>query len=221
MRQRGSGSGSTCIRTRPCNDAVGFPMVATARCGDANRGESARELRKKKRARKAPFAKAQAAGINTALGTDGPMVDYPVDMVEQMKICTLMQHVRHIDPTCMPVERTIEMATINGARVLGLEHEIGSLEPGKRADIAVFDMHKPRIGVLNRPLSTFISAGKGSDAKAVSVNGAVAYRDGGFAKGPSFDDVLGEATQRARQIAQAAGHASRFEPHWRQDSAGS
>jgi 5-methylthioadenosine/S-adenosylhomocysteine deaminase len=163
----------------------------------------------------APFAKAQAAGVNTALGTDGPMVDYSVDMVEQMKICTLMQHVRHLDPTRMPVERTIEMATINGARALGLDHEIGSLEAGKRADIAIFDMHKPHIGVLNRPLSAFVSAGKGTDTKAVIVNGAVVYRDGAFANGPSFDEVLGEATQRARQIAEAAGHGRRFSPEWR------
>lgn len=163
----------------------------------------------------APFAKAQAAGVNTALGTDGPMVDYSVDMVEQMKICTLMQHVRHLDPTRMPVERTIEMATINGAKALGLDHEIGSLEAGKRADVAIFDMHKPHIGVLNRPLSTFVSAGKGTDAKAVIVNGAVAYREGIFANGPDFAEVVDEATQRARQIAQAAGHAPRFQPHWR------
>ena len=52
-----------------------------------------------------PFANAHRAGVNTALGTDGPMVDYSVDMVEQMKVCTLMQHVRHLDPTRMPVER--------------------------------------------------------------------------------------------------------------------
>ena len=53
-----------------------------------------------------PFANAHRAGVNVALGTDGPMVDYSVDMVEQMKVCTLMQHVRHLDPTRMPVERS-------------------------------------------------------------------------------------------------------------------
>ena len=115
-----------------------------------------------------PFANAQRAGVNVALGTDGPMVDYSVDMVEQMKACTLMQHVRHLDPTRMPAERAIEMATINAAKALGLEHEIGSLEAGKRADIAIFDLDKPYVGVLHRPISTFVYAGKGSDARAVS-----------------------------------------------------
>src|SRR3979490_3228157 len=85
-----------------------------------------------------PFANAHRAGVNVALGTDGPMVDYSVDMVEQMKGCSLMQHVRHLDPPRMPVERTLEMATINAAKALGLDKEIGSIETGKRADIAVF-----------------------------------------------------------------------------------
>ena len=98
-----------------------------------------------------PIANAQRAGINVSLGTDGPMVDYSVDMVEQMKACLLLQHVRHLDPTCISVERTIEMATINGAKALGLEQEIGSLEAGKRADIAIFDLKKPYVGVLHRP----------------------------------------------------------------------
>ncbi len=66
-----------------------------------------------------PFANAHRAGINVALGTDGPMVDYSVDMVEQMKACSMMQHVRHLDPTRMPAETTIEMATINAAKALG------------------------------------------------------------------------------------------------------
>ena len=110
------------------------------------------------------------------------MVDYSVDMVEQMKACALMQHVRHLDPTRMSAERAIEMATINAAKALGLEREIGSLEAGKRADIAVFDLDKPYVGVLHRPISTFICAGKGSDARAVLVDGEIVYRDGKFAR---------------------------------------
>ena len=71
------------------------------------------------------------------------MVDYSVDMVEQMKVCTLMQHVRHLDPTRMPVERTLEMATINAAKALGLENGDRLAGAGKRADIAIFDLRSP------------------------------------------------------------------------------
>jgi 5-methylthioadenosine/S-adenosylhomocysteine deaminase len=162
-----------------------------------------------------PFANAHRAGVNVALGTDGPMVDYSVDMVEQMKVCSLMQHVRHLDPTRMPVERTLEMATINAAKALGLEGEIGSLEPGKRADIAVFDLARPYVGVLHRPLSSFICAGKGSDARAVLVDGEVVYRDGRFTQLDDVSAVIGEAEKRGKAILQQAGLSHRLAPAWR------
>jgi 5-methylthioadenosine/S-adenosylhomocysteine deaminase len=162
-----------------------------------------------------PFANAHRAGVNVALGTDGPMVDYSVDMVEQMKVCALMQHVRHLDPTRMPVERTLEMATINAAKALGLEREIGSLEPGKRADIAVFDLAKPHVGVLHRPLSSFVCAGKGSDARAVMVDGEVVYRSGKFTHLADIGVVTAEAETIARSILDQAGLSGRLAPAWR------
>ena len=116
-----------------------------------------------------------------ALGTDGPMVDYRVDMVEQMKACTLMQHVRHLDPTRMPAERTIEMATINAAKALGLD-ERNRLARGRASaptsPCSIID--KPYVGVLHRPISTFMCAGKGSDAALGLVDGEIVYRDGQF-----------------------------------------
>jgi 5-methylthioadenosine/S-adenosylhomocysteine deaminase len=162
-----------------------------------------------------PFANAQRAGVNTALGTDGPMVDYSVDMVEQMKVCALMQHVRHLDPTRMPVERTLEMATINAAKALGLEAELGSLEVGKRADIVVFDLDKPYVGVLHRPLTSFVTAGKGSDARAVLVDGRVAYHDGRFPHLPDARGAIAQAERVGRAILDRAGLGHRLEPDWR------
>lgn len=162
-----------------------------------------------------PFVTAQAKGVNTALGTDGPMVDYSNDMVEQMKACTLMQHLRHLDPTRMPVERTLEMATINAAQALGMADEIGSLEVGKRADLAIFDLHRPHIGMLHRPLSTFIAAGKGTDAKLVMVDGRVTYRDSRFIHGPGHEAVAREAGMVSREIIEKAGLSGRLAPAWR------
>jgi 5-methylthioadenosine/S-adenosylhomocysteine deaminase len=163
----------------------------------------------------APFANAARAGVNVALGTDGPMVDYSVDMVEQMKACTLMQHVRHLDPTRMPAERTIEMATINAARALGLDHLIGSLESGKRADIAVFDLRKPYVGVLHRPISAFVYAGKGSDARLVMVDGEIVYRDGAATRCKDAAAVIREAEDIGRSVLTAAGLGARLDPRWR------
>ena len=162
-----------------------------------------------------PWVKLLRAGINCSLGTDGPMVDYSVDMVEQMKVCTLMQHVRHLDPTRMPVETTLEMATINAAKALGLDGEIGSLEPGKRADIAIFDFNKPYVGVLHRPLTSFVTAGKGSDVKAALVNGQVVYRDGRFSNLADPGSVIAEAQKIGSMIADRAGLTHRLGTAWR------
>jgi 5-methylthioadenosine/S-adenosylhomocysteine deaminase len=162
-----------------------------------------------------PFANARRAGVNTALGTDGPMVDYSVDMVEQMKVCTLMQHVRHLDPTRMPVEATLEMATINAAKALGLEREIGSLEVGKRADIAIFDLDRPYVGVLHRPLTCFVTAGKGSDARAVLVDGKVVYRGGKFVRLADHRAAIAQAEAIGRAIIERAGLSHRLMPAWR------
>ena len=162
-----------------------------------------------------PAANALRAGVNVALGTDGPMVDYSVDMVEQMKSCALMQHVRHLDPTRMPAETTIEMATINAAKALGLDGEIGSIEPGKRADIAVFDVDKPYVGVLHRPISSFICAGKGSDVRCVFVDGDLVYRAGKFTRFADGERMLREGERIARRALEKAGLRHRAEQHWR------
>lgn len=161
-----------------------------------------------------PAGIAADKGVVTALGTDGPMVDYTNDMLEQIKGCILFQNQRHLDPTRMSVERAVEMATIEGARCAGLESEIGSLEPGKRADIAVFDMRRQHIGPLQRPLSAFVGAGKGTDAKMVLVDGKVVYRDGQFTNGPDPVEILREAEKVGRDIVARAGLSHRLESSW-------
>jgi 5-methylthioadenosine/S-adenosylhomocysteine deaminase len=93
-----------------------------------------------------PIANASDLGIVTALGTDGPMVDYSDDMFEQIKACVLFQHQRHLDPTRISIERAVEMATLDGALAAGLADDIGSLDVGKLADIAIFDMRRPHVG---------------------------------------------------------------------------
>jgi 5-methylthioadenosine/S-adenosylhomocysteine deaminase len=161
-----------------------------------------------------PIANASDLGITTALGTDGPMVDYTDDMFEQIKGCVLLQHQRHMDPKRISIERAVEMATIDGAIAAGMADEIGSLDIGKQADIAVFNMRRPHVGVLQRPLSAFVCAGKGSDAEVVMVGGKVVYRDGKFMNGPNPEEVLNEAEKLGADIAKSAGLADRFVSHW-------
>lgn len=162
----------------------------------------------------APVRDMLSAGVNVGLGSDGSYVNCSVDMVEQMKFAALIQNVTHMDPTLITAERTLEMATINGARALGLGHEIGSLEPGKRADISVFDLDKAHASVANRPVSALVFSAHGTDVDTVLVNGEVVLRHGELRFGAERE-VLADARRLARKAIEGAGLQDRVDVHWR------
>jgi 5-methylthioadenosine/S-adenosylhomocysteine deaminase len=167
----------------------------------------------------APLKQMLRAGVNVGLGTDGTYVNCSPDMVEQMKFAVLIQNVTHLDPCFMTAERAVEMATINCARALGIDHLVGSLEVGKQADIAVFDLDRPHATVGNRPLAALVFSAHGTDVDMVLVRGRVAVRDGrlvGFAR---QDEVVAEARARAAECIQRAGLGERVFVHWRRASA--
>lgn len=163
----------------------------------------------------APLKQLFAAGVNVGLGSDGAYVNCSMDMVEQMKFAALIQNVTHLDPTFMSAERVIEMATINGARAIGLEHEIGSLEVGKRGDIVAFDLFKPHAMVGNKPISQLVFSGHGTDVDTVLVNGKVKLRGGRWIQFDREREVLEEAQARASEVVQRAGIADRVFVAWR------
>ena len=78
-----------------------------------------------------------ADGVNLALGTDGAASNNGQDMIELMKTAAMLQKVNSLDPTIITAEKVLEMATIDGARAIGMEDEIGSLEVGKDADLVL------------------------------------------------------------------------------------
>jgi len=117
-------------------------------------------------------------GVSIALGTDGPGRGGSCDMIEQMKYLLMTQNTMSLDPTSMSMEQVLEMATINAARALGLDGEIGSLEAGKRADVAVFDLGVPHSAVTAKPLSGFIACVRASEAELVLRDGRVIFRKG-------------------------------------------
>lgn len=151
-----------------------------------------------------PVAKLHAAGINCALGSDGPAVDYSVDMVEQMKACLYLQRVKHRDGQLLDAATVLEMATINAAVALGMADSIGSIEPGKLADIAIFDLSSPRLAPIADPLLALVCAARGADAHTVFVNGRMLLRGGAFAQFKDADRVVAEASERGRRIAAQA-----------------
>ncbi|HZO96981.1 MAG TPA: amidohydrolase [Gaiellaceae bacterium] len=163
----------------------------------------------------APLKQMFEAGVNVGLGTDGTYVNCSPDMVEQMKFAALIQNVTHMDPTLMTAERVIEMATINTARAMGLDHLVGSLEVGKKADIAVFDLDKPHATVGNRPIAALVFSAHGTDVDTVVINGEVRLREGRLVGFDREQEVLAEANRRAREAIERAGLAERVFVDWR------
>jgi len=161
-----------------------------------------------------PWRTMLAAGVNCALGTDGPAVDYSVDMVEQMKACCYLQSVRYGDPSAVSPRQALEMATINAARALGMERSIGSLEPGKQADLVLFARDRPHLSMVHDPVAALVRATRGADARMVMVNGLVAYEDGNFPMVPQADQVMADAGACARAIVKAAGFEPLAVPRW-------
>ena len=96
------------------------------------------------------------AGVNVILYTDGGPSNDDYDIIREMKHALLLQNVSKLDPRAKSVEEAIEMATIRGARALGLEDMIGSIEVDKRADIITIDYWQPHLMPLNNPLSHIV-----------------------------------------------------------------
>jgi 5-methylthioadenosine/S-adenosylhomocysteine deaminase len=161
-----------------------------------------------------PIAPMMQAGVNVALGSDGPMVDDSVDMIEQMKACSFLQGVKHLDPTIMPAEACLEMATVNAAAALGMAAEIGSLEPGKLADIAVFDLATPHASPASNPVAALVHAARGTDARYVLVDGREVVRDHELMTFRDTAALLRNANARAQEIVGKAGLTARTRPQW-------
>ena len=99
------------------------------------------------------------------------------------------------------------MATRAGARTLGVEHDIGSLEVGKRADICAFDLGKAHVTVPNRPVAALVFSAHGTDVDTVIINGELRLRGGALVGFDAEQEVLTEARRRAREAIERAGIA--------------
>ena len=125
----------------------------------------------------APVREMLAEGLRLGLGTDGAASNNDLDMFEEMLTAALLA--KHVsgDPTVAPAAAVLEMATLGGARALGMEDRLGSLEAGKRADLIVVDLAAPRLHPLYDPVSHLVYAAKGADVRHVVVEGKVVMRD--------------------------------------------
>jgi 5-methylthioadenosine/S-adenosylhomocysteine deaminase len=148
----------------------------------------------------APIPRMLALGIAVGLGTDGPAgSNNDLDMFEEMDLAVKLQNVSTLNPTALSAAASLEMATLGGARVLGLEKEIGSLEAGKRADIIAVRTDRPRAVPLYNPISQMVYALKADDVRDVMVNGKPVVRD---AKILTLDErqILAKAAEYGLQV---------------------
>lgn len=130
----------------------------------------------------APVIQMHEHGIAVGIGTDGSASNNDLDVWAEMHIAALLPKAVNNDPVALPARRALAMATIEGARALHLDHVIGSLEPGKRADLVVVDdrrIHKvPRFATTGQNIySRLVYSTKSSDVCDVMVNGQVLMRD--------------------------------------------
>ena len=178
--------------------AADMTILAKHRVGIAHNPESNMKLA----SGAAPVLAMQQAGIVVGLGTDGAASNNDLDMFEAMRQAAFLHKLTSKDPRALPARTALRMATIDGARTLGMHNEIGSLEPGKRADLIVVSMRAARQTPLYDPLSHLVYVTRGDDVQTMVVDGKVIMRDRRVTT-MNESAVLDEAGQWARRVRQA------------------
>ena len=141
----------------------------------------------------------RTASVNVGLGTDGAASNNDLDMFEAMRQAALLQKHATKDPRALPAKDALAMATIEGARALGMADRVGSLEPGKRADMIIVSMAGARQTPMYDPISHLVYVARGEDVRTSIVNGKVLMRDRKMLT-LNEADVIREANEMAQQV---------------------
>ena len=150
----------------------------------------------------APVTKYLAAGVALGLGTDGAASNNDLDMFEAMRQASfLAKHATH-DPTAVPAQTALDLATIGGARALGMDRRIGSLEAGKRADVITVAMTNARQTPMYDPVSHLVYTTRGDDVRTTIVNGKVVMKDR-IVRTLNREAVIADANELAKKVRDA------------------
>ena len=150
----------------------------------------------------APVTEMRARGITVSLGADGAACNNRLDMFEEMRLAAVLQAMRR-QPGALPARDVLWMATRAGARTLGLEDEIGSIEAGRRADLIIVDRDRPHLAPGPDPYSTLVYAGRGTDVRTTIVDGEVLV-DEFVPTRVDRTEIVAEAREAARELASRA-----------------
>lgn len=121
----------------------------------------------------APIVKMLQKGVNVGLATDGVASNNNLDMIDEMRTCALLHKVYHLDPKVMSAKEVLRMATINSAKVLGIDNKIGSIEVNKKADIITISLNNFHLLPYYDPYSIIVYSATGLDVSSVIINGKV------------------------------------------------
>ena len=152
-----------------------------------------------------------ASGVNVALGCDGGPSNNDYDLVREMKLAAILHKAVTNDPLIVPAETVLEMATINGARSLGLEKEIGSLEVGKKADLVVIDLDRLHTTPSPNPISSLVYTATGGEVDTVVVDGQILVEQRQLLT-LDEDEVMHVAREHADALYKRAG--IEIKPKW-------
>lgn len=147
----------------------------------------------------APVPAYLKAGAKLGLGTDGAASNNDLDMFEAMRQAAFLHKLASNDPRVVSAKEALAMATIGGARALGMEQRLGSLEPGKLADLIVVRTDRPRQVPMYDPISHLVYTSRGDDVVTTMVNGQVLMRDG-VVRTLDETQVLQQARSAAEQV---------------------
>ncbi len=152
----------------------------------------------------APVSELLRRGVTIGIGTDGPGSNNNLDMFEEMRSASLLAKLVNSDPEALAARVALRMATMEGARVLGMDSEIGSLKAGKLADVIVIDFNRPHLTPLYHPISHLVYSARGSDVRDVLVNGRIVVR-GGEVTTVDQERVKGKVAEKALDIGRELG----------------
>ena len=147
----------------------------------------------------APICKYLQKGLNVAIGTDGPASNNSLDMFKEMTLTYALQKVTLKDPTALPAFELLKMATVNGAKAMGLT-DADVLEVGKKADIIELDLSRPNMQPLNNIVNNIVYSGSKENVILTMINGKILYRNGKFIINGNINDIYDKCAKIGERI---------------------
>ena len=151
----------------------------------------------------APVGRFLEKGINVAIGTDGPSSNNCLDMFREMFLVTGLAKLLQKDAAAMDAHEVLKMATVNGARAMGLA-DADILAEGKLADLIMIDLHQPNMQPLNNITKNIVYSGSKQNVKLTMINGKILYENGEFSNGVDAEKIYAKANEIIRRLSAEA-----------------